>query len=62
MEPVTLADVMAALTSRGFTEQFVPMAGRLRAVGSGKSFAADQVTIAEYHRLHIVGPPSKQYV
>jgi hypothetical protein len=57
MEPVTLADMMAALTSRGFTEHFVPMAGRLRAVGSGKSFAADQVTIAEYHRFEGVSDP-----
>jgi hypothetical protein len=56
-EPLTLAGVMDELTRRGFTEHFMPAAGGLRAVNRRKTFVADQVMIAEYHRFEGVSDP-----
>lgn len=56
-EPITLAGVMADLAQRGFTEQFRLVEGKLRAVEHGKTFLADQVVIAEYHRFEGVSDP-----
>jgi len=56
MEPGTLAGVMDDLARRGFTEHFVLTDGRLRAA-DGKTFAADEVVIAEHHRFEGVSDP-----
>ncbi len=56
-ETPTLADVMDDLARRGFTEHFTAAPGGLHAVESGKTFLADQVTIAEYHRFEGVSDP-----
>jgi len=56
-EPITLAGTIDELARRGFTEHFVLVNGRLRAVDTGKSFAADQVMIAEHHRFEGVSDP-----
>jgi hypothetical protein len=57
MEVGTLAGRMDELTLRGFTEHFMLRDGRLRAVANGKTFAADQVTILEFHRFEGVSDP-----
>lgn len=57
METATLAGVMDELTGRGFTEHFRVVNGGLRAVDSAKTFLADQVVIAEYHRFEGVSDP-----
>lgn len=56
-EPATLASVMDDLTAQGFTEHFTALDGRLRAVASGKTFSADQITIAEFHRFEGISDP-----
>jgi hypothetical protein len=56
-EAATLADVMKDLTRQGFTEQFVPVAGGVRGVQSGRTFRAGQVTITAYHRFEGVSDP-----
>ena len=53
----TLAGVMDDLAARGFTEHFMPSAGRLRAVEHDASFSADEVVISEYHRFEGVSDP-----
>lgn len=57
MEAETLAGVMDDLARRGFTEQFRPVKGGLLAVAGGDTFAAEQVTIPEYHRFEGVSDP-----
>ena len=57
IETATLAGVMDDLASRGFEEHFMLANGRLRAASSGKTFAADQVVITEYHRFEGVSDP-----
>ena len=49
-EPATLAGAIEDLDERGFTEHFVLRNGRLRALNTGKNFAADQVVIVESSR------------
>ena len=56
-EAATLAGVMDDLARRGFTEHFTVAPEGLRALESGKTFLADQVTIAEYHRFEGVSDP-----
>ncbi len=56
-ETATLASVMDDLTRRSFTEQFTLADGRLRAVGSGKTFRADELLISEYHRFEGASDP-----
>lgn len=53
----TLAGVMADLTLRGFTEQFVLAGSHLRAVSSGKVFSPPDVRISEFHRFEGVSDP-----
>ena len=57
MEPLTLTAVMDDLARRRFTEHFKVVGARLHAVESGKTFPADQVSIAEYHRFEGVSDP-----
>lgn len=57
IEPATLAGVMEELTRRGFGEHFTVAAGRLRAVATGQTFPASQVTVCEYHRFEGVSDP-----
>jgi hypothetical protein len=57
MEIATLAGVMDDLARRGFTEHFTLVNGRLRAVFSGTTFPADQLTISEYHRFEGISDP-----
>lgn len=57
METATLAGVMDDLAKRRFTEHFTVMDQRLRAVDSGKTYTADQVSIAEYYRFEGVSDP-----
>ncbi len=57
MEAATLAGAMNDLARRGFTEQFMVANRRLRALESGETFPADQVTISEYHRFEGVSDP-----
>jgi hypothetical protein len=56
-EVVTLADALDELTGRGFTAQFTVAAGRLRAVGTAKTFGADQVMIREQYRFEGISDP-----
>ena len=56
-EPATLSGRMNELAARGFTEQFKPVDGKLRGVGTGQSFVAEQVIIAEYYRFEGVSDP-----
>ncbi|PYM95028.1 MAG: phosphoribosylpyrophosphate synthetase [Candidatus Rokuibacteriota bacterium] len=56
-ETATLAGVMEDLARRGFTEHFTAAPGGLHAVESGKTFLADQLTIAEYHRFEGASDP-----
>ena len=56
-EPATLAGAIEDLDERGFTEHFVLRNGRLRALNTGKNFAADQVVIAEHYRFEGISDP-----
>ena len=56
-DPEALASVMDDLARQGFTEHFTAVDGGLRGEESGKTFLADQVTIAEYHRFEGVSDP-----
>jgi len=53
----TLAEAIDDLTRRGFTEQFSIVEGGLRAVGTGTTFSADDLTVREYHRFEGVSDP-----
>jgi len=54
---MTLAAALAALERCGFTESFMAVPGGLRALGSGKTFGADELVIREYHRFEGVSDP-----
>src|SRR5437762_721742 len=56
-QPATLAGAIEDLDERGFTEHFVLRNGRLRALNTGKNFAADQVVIAEHYRFEGISDP-----
>jgi len=56
-EVVTLAGALDELTARGFTAQFMLADGRLRAVGAGKAFRADEVVILEQYRFEGISDP-----
>jgi hypothetical protein len=56
-EITTLAGVMDEVGRRGFTEHFQLANGRLRALVSGPTFGADQVTIAEFYRFEGISDP-----
>jgi hypothetical protein len=53
----TLADAIDDLTRRGFTEHFVVTGSGLCAIGSGRTFRADELAIEEYHRFEGVSDP-----
>jgi hypothetical protein len=58
LEARTLSGVLDDLNARGFAEHFrVVDAGRVRALGSGRTFAPSQVSIAEWHRFEGVSDP-----
>ncbi len=56
-EIATLASVVDDLTKRGFAEHFRVIDGGLRALTSGTTLFADQVTISEYHRFEGISDP-----
>jgi hypothetical protein len=53
----TLDGVIEELKRRGFVERFGVTAGRLRALGSGRVFDPEDLTIREYHRFEGVSDP-----
>lgn len=53
----TLDGVIEELTRRGFVERFGVTTGRLRALGSGRVFDPEDLTIREYHRFEGVSDP-----
>ena len=56
-EVATLAGALDDLAARGFTEHFTAAGGRLRGLESARTFAADQVVIAGYHRFEGASDP-----
>ena len=58
LEARTLSGVLDDLQARGFAEHFrVVDGGRLRAIGTGSTFAPSQVSIPECHRFEGVSDP-----
>ncbi len=59
MEPsyATLTGAIDDLGRRGFTEHFRVVGNGLRALESGKTFKAEDLTIREYHRFEGVSDP-----
>ena len=57
IEILTVSGVIADLARRGFTEHFIVANGRLRAAGTRATFAADQLTIAEFYRFEGASDP-----
>ena len=57
IEIPTLAGAMDELSSRGFTEHFTLVNGRLSAANARSAFCAEEVMIAEYHRFEGVSDP-----
>jgi hypothetical protein len=53
----TLDRVIEELKQRGFVERFGVREGRLRALGSGRAFDAEDLTIREYQRFEGVSDP-----
>jgi len=53
----TLAGVIEDLARRGFAANFGVVHSRLRALDSGKSFAAEELVIREYHRFEGASNP-----
>ena len=53
----TLDGVIEKLTERGFVERFDVRDGQLRALGSGRAFDAEDLTIREYQRFEGVSNP-----
>jgi hypothetical protein len=53
----TLQEAVQGLKARGFTENLELDGERLRAVGTGRSFAADELTIVEHHRFEGASDP-----
>jgi hypothetical protein len=58
----TLSEAVAGLKARGFTANFEATAGGLRTVDSGKTFAAQQLTIVEHHRFEGASDPDDMSV
>jgi len=57
IEILTLAGALTDLERRGFTEHFKLSGGRLRALGAGTAFGAEQLFVAEYYRFEGVSDP-----
>jgi len=53
----TLDRVIEDLKERGFVERFDVRDGQLRALGSGRTFDAEDITIREYQRFEGVSDP-----
>lgn len=53
----TLDGVIEKLTERGFVERFDVRDGQLGALGSGRTFDAEDITIREYQRCEGVSDP-----
>jgi hypothetical protein len=53
----TLDRVIEELKERGFVERFDVRDGQLRALGSGRTFDAEDITIREYQRFEGVSDP-----
>ncbi len=58
----TVSEAVRGLNVRGFTENFELAGDLLRAVDSGKTFAAQQLTIVEHHRFEGASDPDDQSV
>lgn len=57
MESTTLAAALDELARRGFSERFELAPGGLRAAGSGRVFAPEELVIREYRRFEGVSDP-----
>jgi hypothetical protein len=57
IEIATLASVIEDLARRGFTEQFAPAAGRLRAILAHKAVAPEEVAVSETYRFEGISDP-----
>ena len=53
----TMAEAVQDFKKRGFTANFEFLNKAFRAVDSGKSFQADELTIVEHHRFEGVSDP-----
>lgn len=53
----TLDTVIEELKTRGFVERFRVAGSRLRAIGSGRTFASEDLTIREYQRFEGASDP-----
>jgi hypothetical protein len=53
----TLDRVIEELKERGFVERFDVRDGQLRALGNGRTFDAEDITIREYQRFEGVSDP-----
>ena len=58
----TLAEAVEGLKRRGFTANFELLNKRFRAVDSGRTFTAAQLTIVEHHRFEGVSDPDDMAV
>ena len=59
---MTLMGTMAELARSGFVEHFGVRGDELQSFDSGRTFAADQVVIREYHRFEGVSDPDDMAV
>ena len=53
----TMTEAMEGLKQRGFTANFEFLNNTFRAVGGGKTFAPDELTIVEHHRFEGASDP-----
>ena len=58
----TVSEAVQGLNARGFTANFEVADDGLRAVDSGKTFTAEQLTIVEHHRFEGASDPDDMSV
>jgi len=58
----TMTEAIQDLTRRGFTSNFEFLNNAFRAMDSGKTFKADDLTIVEHHRFEGVSDPDDMSV
>ena len=58
----TVSEAVRGLNVRGFTANFEVAGDSLRAVDSGRTFTAQQLTIVEHHRFEGASDPDDQSV
>ncbi len=58
----TLAEAVEGLRQRGFAANFELLHTQFRAVNSGRTFTADQLTIVEHHRFEGASDPDDMSV